>query len=103
MEDAAHRTIYFMRRLIGVATVDFGGQQDGLSAAEVNVGRRECPRVIGTMNDPCVSRAPRLAARVQRFRDVANLHRRAELPGDDVTREVIQDCAAIEPAPSRSP
>jgi len=24
MEDAAHRTIYFMRRLIGVASGDFG-------------------------------------------------------------------------------
>ena len=47
------------------------------------------------MNDPCVIEPRGLQREVQRFRDVADLHCRAELPGDDVTREVIQDRAEI--------
>ena len=32
--------------------------------------------------------------------DVAGLHRRAELPGDDVAREVIEHRGQVEPAPA---
>ena len=41
-----------------------------------------------------------LQRQVQCFRDVPDLHRRAELPGDDVAREVVQYRAEVEPTPT---
>src|SRR5664279_2455376 len=52
------------------------------------------------MNDLNLSKSRGLQRQVQRFRDVPGLHRRAELPGDDVAREVVQYRAEIEPAPA---
>ena len=37
---------------------------------------------------------------VERRDDVVRLHRRAELPGDDVPREVVEDRRVVEPAPA---
>src|SRR5271170_1565228 len=34
------------------------------------------------------------------IRDILGLHRRTELPGDDVAREVVEDCRQIKPAPA---
>ena len=52
----------------------------------------------GTMNGPCVIEPRGLQREVQRFCDVLDLHRRAELPGDDATREAVQYRAEVEPA-----
>jgi len=52
------------------------------------------------MNDLCPIKPRGLQRQVQRFRDVPDLHRRAELPGDDVAREVVQDRTEVEPAPA---
>ena len=41
-----------------------------------------------------------LQRQVQRFRDILGLHRRAQLPGDDVAREIVEDRAQIKPAPA---
>jgi len=51
------------------------------------------------MNDVNLIEPRSLQREVQRFRDVPDLHRRAELPGDDVTQEVVQYRAEVEPAP----
>src|SRR5262245_16677546 len=45
--------------------------------------------------------APRCGeSQFQGVRDVIRLHGRTQLVGDDVTREVVQDRAEIEPAPT---
>src|SRR5215218_8895502 len=53
-----------------------------------------------TMNHPCAVEPGSLQSHIQRFRDVSDLHGGAELPGDDVAREVVQDGTEIEPAPA---
>src|SRR5580704_1081307 len=52
------------------------------------------------MNDMNLIKPRGLQRQVQCFRDVPDFHRRAELPGDDVTREVVQDRAEVKPAPA---
>ena len=52
------------------------------------------------MNDPCPVKPRGLQRQVQCFRDVPDFHRRAELPGDDVAREVVEDGRQVEPAPT---
>ena len=42
----------------------------------------------------------RLEAPCERVSDIGRFHRGAELPGDDVAREVIEDCAEVEPTPT---
>jgi hypothetical protein len=39
-----------------------------------------------------------LQRQVQRVGDIARLHRRAKLPGDDVAAEVVEDGGQVEPA-----
>ena len=41
-----------------------------------------------------------LEGQFQRVGDVFDPHRRAELPGDDIAREVVEDGREIEPAPT---
>src|ERR1019366_3711051 len=52
------------------------------------------------MNDVNLIEPRGLQRQVQRFRDVPGLHRRAELPGNDVAREVVQYRAEVKPAPA---
>ena len=52
------------------------------------------------MNDLCPIKPRGLQRQVQRFRDVPDLHRCTELPGDDVAREVVQYRAEVKPAPA---
>src|ERR1700731_5364137 len=52
------------------------------------------------MNDLCPIKPRGLQRQVQRFRDVPDLHRCTELPGDDVAREVGQYRAEVKPAPA---
>jgi len=52
------------------------------------------------MNDVNLIEPRGLQRQVQCFRDVPDFHRRAELPGNDVAREVVQYRAEIEPAPA---
>jgi hypothetical protein len=47
-----------------------------------------------------LDRAPRLARRCQRCGDVGSAHGGAELPGDDVSGEVIEHRREVEPAPA---
>ena len=41
-----------------------------------------------------------LQCQLQRIGDILGLHRRAQLPGDDVAREVVEHGRQIEPAPA---
>src|SRR5450631_2847192 len=50
------------------------------------------------MNDLCPIKPRGLQRQVQRCRDVPNLHRCTELPGDDVARKVVQYRAEVKPA-----
>jgi len=59
-----------------------------------------CLTAIEDDERPLSGRARGLQRQVQRFPDVPGLHRRAELPGDDVTREVVQYRAEVELAPA---
>src|ERR1700730_2437082 len=52
------------------------------------------------MNDLCPIKPRGLQRQGQRFRDVPDLHRCTELPGDDVAREVVQYRAEVKPAPA---
>ena len=52
------------------------------------------------MNDMNLIKPRGLQRQVQCFRDVPDFHRRAELPGDEVTREVVQYRAEVKPAPA---
>jgi hypothetical protein len=52
------------------------------------------------MDDLGVIKPRGLQRQVQCFRDVPDLHRRTELPGDDVAREVVQYRAEVEPTPT---
>src|SRR5258708_647780 len=52
------------------------------------------------MNNACLITPWCRESQLQGVRNVVSLHRRAQFPCDDVTREVIQDCAEIEPAPA---
>ena len=47
-----------------------------------------------------IGRLMRCLLYTSRVGHVLRLHRRAQLPGDDIAREVIQDRAEIEPAPA---
>ena len=59
------------------------------------VGQQPGPvHPIGLVQPRCLQR------RLQRVGDVAGLHGGAELPGDDVAREVVEDGREIEPAPA---
>jgi hypothetical protein len=52
------------------------------------------------MNDLCPIKPRGLQRQVQRFRDLPDLHRCTELPGDDVARKVVQYRAEVKPAPA---
>src|SRR4051794_21292470 len=52
------------------------------------------------MDDFCPINPRGLQRQVQRLCDVADLHRRTELPGDNVAREVVQYRAEVKPAPA---
>src|SRR3954447_9983228 len=52
------------------------------------------------MNELCALNARGLQRQVQRLCDVADLHRRTELPGDNIAREVVQYRAEVKPAPT---
>src|SRR5882724_2337854 len=41
-----------------------------------------------------------LQRQVERGGDILGLHRRAQLPGDDIAREVVEHARQIEPAPA---
>ena len=41
-----------------------------------------------------------MSAHLQCIGDVLGFHRGAQLPGDDVTREVVEDGREIEPSPA---
>ena len=65
-----------------------------------NVGRAIVPKQPGAMNDLGCVEPRRLQGHGQRIGDVACLHRRAQLPGDDITREVIEHGGQVKPAPA---
>ena len=48
----------------------------------------------------CLIAARCLQGKVQRIRNIAGLHGRAQLPGDDIARVVIKDRRQIHPAPA---
>ena len=48
----------------------------------------------------CLIAARCLQGKVQRIRNIAGLHGRAQLPGDDITRVIIEVCRQVHPAPS---
>ena len=52
------------------------------------------------MNDPGLIQPGSLQRQVERGGDILGLHRRAQLPGDDVAREVVEHARQIEPAPA---
>src|SRR6185436_473167 len=52
------------------------------------------------MDDPRLVTASGRESKVQPVGHVLRFHRRAQLPGDDVAREVIQDRAEIKPSPA---
>src|SRR3954452_2519573 len=52
------------------------------------------------MDDFCPINPRGLQRQVQRLCDVSDLHRRTELPGDNVAREVVQYRAEVKPAPT---
>src|ERR1700737_308898 len=52
------------------------------------------------MNDMNLIKPRGLQRQVQCFRDVPDFHRRAELPGDEVTREVVQYRGEVKPGPA---
>src|SRR3954465_14287905 len=52
------------------------------------------------MDDFCPINPRGLQRQVQRLCDVSDLHRRTELPGDNVAREVVQYRAEVKPAPA---
>ena len=54
----------------------------------------------GFVQGGCLVASLGLQSQVQRVRHVPGLHRRTELPGDDVAAVVVQDCREIEPAPA---
>jgi hypothetical protein len=68
-----------------------------------------CLRTIGGDERPLPDQAPRLAALCPAFpwsptfivvQSFQAIHRRAELPGDDVAREVVQYRVEVKPAPA---
>ena len=58
---------------------------------------REQARLV---QNRCLIAARSLQRQVERVGHVARFHRRAELPGDDVTAVIVQDRREIEPAPA---
>jgi hypothetical protein len=52
------------------------------------------------VDDHCPVEPRGLQRQVQRGSDIFDLHRRAQLSGDDVPREVVEDPREIEPAPA---
>src|SRR5665213_3246940 len=52
------------------------------------------------MDNPSLVTAGDCESKIQRVGHVLRLHRRAQLPGDDVAREVIQYRTEIETAPA---
>jgi hypothetical protein len=65
-----------------------------------DVGRVIVRQQSGAMNDLCPIKPRGLQRQLERFRDVPDLHRCTELPGDDVAREVVQYRAEVKPAPA---
>ena len=52
------------------------------------------------MDDLCLVEPRGLQCQVQRGGDILGLHRWAQLPGDDVAREVVENGRQVEPAPT---
>ena len=78
---------------MSLAVEPFG--QIGRDVRRAVVGQQPWP-----VDDRRLVEARGLQRQVQRGGDVLGLHGRAQLPGDDVAREVVEHGRQIEPAPA---
>jgi hypothetical protein len=73
----------------------FDRQSDLLPLFKDVVGQKPSP-----VDDLCLVGPRGLQRHVQRGGDILGLHGCAQLPGDDVAREVVEDGRQVEPAPT---
>ncbi len=71
------------------------GGQIGCDVARPVVGQEPWP-----LHDPGVVATRCRERQVERVGDILGLHGRAQLPGDDIAREVVEDGGEIEPSPA---
>ena len=65
-----------------------------------DVGRSVVAEQPGPMNDPGGVASRGREGKLQRVGDVADAHAGAELPGDDLAGEVVEDRRKVEPPPA---
>ena len=89
-----HRMIRRAADMLHVLAVEPFGQVRRDVAGAV-VGEKPWP-----VDDLCLVEPRGLQRHVQRGGDILGLHGWAQLPGDDVAREVVEDGRQVEPAPT---